>query len=172
MKVILWMAMSLNGIIAREHNEEDFISHDSWLAWLEDIRSVGCILWGRKTHQIVKTWGEQYFQDLKGISCVVVSTQVDYKVDDRFILVQSPQDALEKMRKSGFSRVILTGGSMLNSSFAQLNLIDEIVVNVEPVIVGKGISLFNPSLFDLKLELIEIKKSKGRTIKLRYRVLK
>lgn len=172
MKVILWMGISLNGIIARENNEEDFLSHDCWLAWVEYIHKIGCLLWGRKTHQIVKTWDKQYFNDLKGVKTVVVSGNYNYSVDERFELVSSPKEALEKLTKAGFQSVVLTGGSTLNSSFAKLNLIDEVVLNVEPVIVGKGIPIFNPDLFDLKLELIEMKKSKGQTIQLHYKVIK
>lgn len=172
MKVILWMAISLNGVIARENNEEDFISHDSWLAWLDDIRKVGCLLLGRKTHQIVKTWGEQYFSDLKGVKITVISSNPSYQVLRDFRLALSPQKALEQLKKDGFESVVLTGGSILNSSFAKLNLIDEIMFNIEPVIVGKGILVFNPDVFDLKLEFIKMKKTTSGTIQLHYKVLK
>ena len=172
MKVILWMAMSVNGIIARENNEEDFISHDNWLAWLEAIRPVGNIIWGRKTHEVVKKWPSEYFSDLKGLRVLIVSSNPNYQVGDGFELVRSPEEALASLEKDGIKEVIVTGGSTINSALAKLNLLDEVVVNIEPVIVGKGIPLFNPDLFDLKLELIEMKSSKGKTIQLRYRVVK
>lgn len=172
MKVTLWMGMSLNGIIARENNEEDFISHDCWLAWLEAIREYGCILWGRKTHEIVKTWPKQYFDDLKGIKVMVVSSNQKYLVKDGFELASSPIQALEKLTKEGFNKVILTGGSGLNSSLAKSNLINEVILNIEPVIVGKGIPVFSSDVFDLRLKFIEMKQSKGKTIQLRYKVIK
>lgn len=172
MKVILWMGMSLNGIIARENNEEDFISHDCWLAWLEALQEHGCLLFGRKTYEIVETWPKQYFDDLKGIKVIVISSNKNYLVGESFELVDSPHAALEKLTKEGFKRVILTGGSTLNSSFAKDNLIDEVILNIEPVIIGKGIPVFNPDVFDLKLELAEMKKSRGKTIQLKYRVIK
>ena len=138
--------MSLNGIIAREHNEEDFISHDSWLAWLDAIQKSGCVLWGRKTYQIVRTWSEQYINDLDGVKFIIISSDPSYQVDERFRLASSPQKALEQLKNDGFRSVVLTGGSILNSSFAKLNLIDEIIFNIEPVIVGKGIPVFNPEV--------------------------
>lgn len=164
--------MSLNGIIARENNEEDFISHDCWLAWLETLREHGCLLFGRKTYEIVKSWDKQYIEDLKGIRTLIISTSPSYTVNEGFELALSPQEALNKLEKDGFKSVVLTGGSTLNSSFAKLNLIDEIILNVEPVIIGRGIPLFNPDVFDLKLELIEMKQSKGKTIQLHYKVIK
>ncbi len=172
MKVILWMGMSLNGIIARENNEEDFISHDCWLAWLEAIRKHGCMIWGRKTHQVVKTWPKEYFHDIQGIKTVVVSTQLDFEVGPGFELVNSPEAALKTLEKQGFKSVVLTGGSTLNSSFAKINLIDEVILNIEPVIIGKGIAVFHPDLFDLQLEFLEMKPSKGKTIQLHYQAKK
>jgi len=173
MKVTLWMAMSVNGIIARENNEEDFISHDNWLAWLEAMRadSVRNIIWGRKTHEIVKTWPKEYFDDLKGTRVLIVSSNPNYDVGDGFELVATPREALERLEKDGVKEVLVTGGSTINSSFAKLGLINEVVLNIEPVIVGKGIPLFSPDLFDMKLELIEMKPSKGKTIQLRFKVI-
>lgn len=164
--------MSLNGFIARENNEEDFISHDCWLAWLEALRENGCMIFGRKTYQIVKGWDKQYIEDLKGTKVIVVSANPDYIVGEGFDMAQSPQTALDKLEKSGFKSTVLTGGSTLNSSFAKLDLIDEVILNVEPVIIGRGIPVFNPDVFDLKLELVEMNQSKGKTIQLRYRVIK
>ncbi len=172
MKVILWMGMSLNGFIARENNEEDFISHDCWLAWLEALRTNGCLLFGRKTYEIVKSWDKQYINDLKGIKVIVVSCNKNFTVHEDFGLASSPQESLQKLEKQGFKNVVLTGGSTLNASFAKLNLIDEVILNIESIIVGKGIPVFNPDTFDLRLELLEMKQSRGKTIQLRYKVVK
>src|SRR4030067_2450336 len=162
------MAMSLNGIIARENNEEDFSSHDSWEDWLKWVRKSGCVIWGRKTHEVVKGWDKQYLEDLKGVKVVVVSADKNYKVGEEFELASSPEEALGKLEKDGFETVVLTGGATLNSSFAKAGLVDEIVLNVEPVIVGKGIPLFSPDVFDLKLKLLESKKLNGDIVQLRY----
>ncbi|MEK7543998.1 MAG: dihydrofolate reductase family protein [Patescibacteria group bacterium] len=172
MKVILRMVTSLNGIIARKKNEEDFISHDSWLVWLEGARASGCVIYGRKTYEIIKTWGQEYLDDLKGINVIVVSTNSTFKVGEGFTVVHSPQEALDQARNFGVKSVTLTGGSHMNSSFAKLGLIDEVILNVEPVVIGEGIPLFDPAFFDLKLELLSMSQSKGKTIQIHYKVIK
>ena len=92
MKVIMWMGMSLNGYIAGEDNNEDFISHDCWVSWLEAIRQHGCIIWGRKTYQVVKTWPQAYFNDIQGDKNRYCLTQTkDFKVDSGFQLAHSPK---------------------------------------------------------------------------------
>jgi dihydrofolate reductase len=172
MKVTLWMATSLNGIIARKNNEEDFISHDSWLAWLEAIRKSGCLVWGRKTYEIVKTWPKEYFDDIKGIYTITLSSNKDYKLEPGFDLANSPEEAVSRLEKKGFTEMVVTGGSKLNSSFAKAGLIDKVVLNIEPNVIGEGIPLFNPEFFDLKLEFIQMEKSKGETIQLHYKAIK
>ena len=172
MKVILRMVTSLNGIIARKKNEEDFISHDSWLVWLAGARTSGCVIYGRKTYEIIKTWGQEYLDDLKGINVIIVSTNKNFKVGEGFDLVHSPKEAVEKAKSLDVKSVVVTGGSKMNSSFAKSDLIDEVILNVEPVIIGEGIPIFNPSFFDLKLELLSMAQSKGKTIQLHYKVLK
>ncbi len=171
MKVILWMGMSLNGYIAGEDNNEDFISHDCWLAWLEAIHKEGAIFWGRKTYEVVKKWPKAYFEDMKNVKVVVVSSKTDFELKPSFELADSPQAAIKKLENRGYKSVVLTGGSTLNAAFAKLNLIDEVILNVEPVIEGKGIPLLKPDQFELKMKLIEMKPSKGKTIQLHYKVL-
>lgn len=46
-KVILYMATSVNGVIARENNEEDFLSEDNWDTLFQLANKSGCIIWGR-----------------------------------------------------------------------------------------------------------------------------
>ena len=52
MKVILFMAISLNGIIARENNEEDFLSNKNWQMLVKLTNRTGCVIWGHKTHEL------------------------------------------------------------------------------------------------------------------------
>lgn len=172
MKVILYMAISLNGIIARENNEEDFLSHNNWITFVELAKQCGCMMWGRKTHEIVKTWEEQYFKDIEGIKKVIVSSDTSYDPGQGFERVNSPEEALKKLSAAGFESVIVTGGSGLNTSFAKAGLIDEIILNIEPVVIGKGIPLFAPEEFDLKLELQETKTISDNIIQVNYKVEK
>ena len=171
MKVILYMAMSLNGVIARENNKEDFLSHKNWEVFIELAKKSGCIIWGRKTNELVRSWGKPYTDDIQNITKVVVSSHTDVESNSKYILAASPAEAIEKIKKEGFKEVILAGGSQLNSSFAKEDLIDEIVINIEPVIIGKGISLFFPEEFSAKLKLLTTKQL-GNIIQLHYKVVR
>lgn len=171
MIVTLWMAMSLNGYIARKNNSEDFISEDSWESWIKFVKRSGCLIWGRKTYEIVKTWDASHLDDLKDFKIVVVSTDNNLKVDDGVEVASSPKEALKILEDQGFTSAVLTGGSQLNSAFAKLKLIDDVIVNLEPVIIGQGIPLFSPENFNLNLSL-DTTRQVGHLTVLHYNVLK
>ena len=80
-------------------------------------------------------------------------------------------DYLDGLEKEGFSHVILAGGSLVNSLFAEENLIDEVIVTISPKIFGYGLSLFSEEI-SMDLELEEIKKIGKNLVYLRYSVLK
>jgi len=67
--------------------------------------------------------------------------------------------------------VVLTGGSTNNAAFAKQKLIDELLLDVQSIIIGKGISLFAPDDFQLSLKLLEVKKIDSKIIQLHYKVV-
>lgn len=172
MKVTLYMAMSANGFIARENGDEDFLSHENWKKFCELANDFGNFIVGRKTYEIVRDWKENYsFDDLK-VDKVIISRDDNFSVATSYTLASSPQDALKKLEARGFKKALLTGGSTINTAFAKANLIDELILNVEPAIIGKGIPLFAQDDFDFPLQLISaLEGSKGITT-LHYRVKK
>ena len=171
MKVTLFMSMSVNGIIARENNEEDFLSDSNWKTFLRLAKVHGCFVIGRKTYEVVKSLYKDYnFNDVKSRK-IVVTRNKEFGADG-FITASSPHDAIEKAKKEGFKSVILTGGSTLNSAFMKENLIDEIILNVEPAVIGNGIKLFAEGGFEKRLKLLGTKKLTVNIIQLHYRVVK
>jgi len=71
-----------------------------------------------------------------------------------------------------FETIILTGGGKLNGAFMKEGLVDEIYLDVEPTVFGKGIPLFGDADFEAKLQLIGTKKLSDNEIQLHYKVLK
>ena len=53
MNVILYMAMTLNGFIARTNGETDFVSEEEWKLYSEMVKKAGNIVIGRKTYDVM-----------------------------------------------------------------------------------------------------------------------
>jgi dihydrofolate reductase len=170
MKVTLYMAMSLNGYIAEENGNEDFLSHVHWETFCNLAQKYGNVIVGRKTYEAVKAWdGGFNFDDLKGVQKVVISRDENYKLDDGYILATSPKDALEKLK--GFESILVSGGSTINTAFIKENSIDEVIFNIEPVLVGNGIPLFDQVEFSKNLQFVSADQLNG-IVTLHYSVSK
>jgi len=167
------MAISANGIIATETGGEDFLSHENWEKFCRLAREFGNFVVGRKTYEAVKKWDGGYnFDDLVGIEKIIISQDQNSKLDEGYTLAISPEDALAKLSKKGFEKVLITGGANINSAFAKAKLLDEIILNIEPVFIGKGIPLFAPQDFELNLQFISSSKSETGITTLSYFVVK
>ena len=88
-----------------------------------------------------------------------------------YLLTNSPQHALDLVKHLGFKQALLVGGATLNSAFLKEKLIDEIVLNIEPYLLGKGIKTFEGN-FESELKLLDLKKLKSGIVQLEYQVKK
>lgn len=164
------MAMTVNGIIAGEQNEEDFLSDDHWTVFCELARKIGCLVIGRKTYDVVRTWKDYNFEDLRNVVKIVVSRNTAQKLGKEYILAQSPRDALGKAESLGFEEVLLAGGANINTAFAKERLLNDVILSVEPLLLGKGITVFSPGVFEVRLKLLDIRKISQDIVQLYYRV--
>jgi dihydrofolate reductase len=76
------------------------------------------------------------------------------------------------VEKEGFDIVLVTGGGETNGAFLKANMIDEVYLDVEPMVFGEGIPTFTPNDVNLKLEFVDSKMLNKNTIQLHYKVIK
>jgi dihydrofolate reductase len=173
MKTILFMATSVNGIIAREDGQEDFLSDYGWQHFVKLSKQYGNFIVGHSTYEITKKYYVGHgLDDLKDIKKIVLSRQKNLNLGSDYIIVTSPPEALKLLEDSGIETALIAGGSVLNTSFAKEKLIDEAIVNIEPVVVGSGRPLFAPENFEFKLALESVEKYEVGGVTLHYKVVK
>ncbi len=150
MKVILYMAISVNGMIAKQNDDTSWISSEEWNSYSLAVRNAGNLIVGHRTYNILTKQPE--FAELKDVKLVVVS-QKDFEViSPNHFVAHSPKEALELLKD--FREVIVAGGGLLNASFMSENLVDEIYLDIEPIILGDGIPLFKGQDFSRRLNLL------------------
>jgi dihydrofolate reductase len=173
MKVTMFLASSLNGIIARPDYSEDFLSRDHWEGFLECAQRTGAVVWGRRTHERVTVFNKDYLDRMWELEKIVVSRKAGFDPGPGFEVVDSPESALALLEERGATQATLAGGSVLNSAFVQAGLVDEVILNIEAVIVGEGITLLAPGTADLRLAgSPDFKRVSERIVQLRYGVEK
>ena len=84
--------------------------------------------------------------------------------------MKSPKEAINFAKRLKFKKILLAGGGNTNTKFMELNLINEVFFNIDPVLVGKGIKVFKESNFENKLKFLGMKRLKDGIIQLHYKL--
>ena len=162
------MAISANGCIADTKGNTPW-SDDEWKQFQKHVNGCGNMVIGRKTYEVMAKG--KAFDAVNNPSVVVVSRSLKIKNKNGFTVVQSPQQALLLLKKAGYKTITVAGGTQLNSAFIKQGLVDEMILDIEPVLIGKGMPLLASSAFMQSLKLLGTSRYKGG-ISLRYGIIK
>lgn len=176
-KVVLFIASSLDGFIARKDGAIDWLpgSGVEGSEEVDDVEEHGydelmertdSLIMGRKTYEPVLTFGDWPYD---GRECYV-ATSKKLKEDKNVQFVEDAVEVLTRLRKEKGKDIWLVGGGGLNGSLLNAGLVDEIIVTVIPVVIGEGIKLFENVDKDAKLKLVDSKSFKSGMVQLRYQV--
>jgi dihydrofolate reductase len=167
MKVILLMAVTADGMIARDSMQlVDWTGKADKTYFVHITRQAGAMIMGSKTFDTIG----KVLPGRKNIVMTRDKTRISRNKDLVFTS-KTPDQIIKGLQNQGFESVILIGGSIVNTMFMKENLIDEIHVTIVPILFGRGLPLFNEPL-DTRLELMNTGEiDKGHVI-LRYRVKK
>jgi dihydrofolate reductase len=160
-KIVLYMAISSDGFIAGPHGETPW-SSEEWASFQAFVRSCDFVLLGSRTYTIMKEQDDF----VEGARYVVVTHDMTRNTDNKQKIRIKSRDDIPKGDKIG-----VIGGGELNGSLAKLGLIDELILDIEPIKLGGGTRLFGPYDIPLKLKLIESCRLGSNTIQRHYAVL-
>jgi dihydrofolate reductase len=166
MKIIMVMAMTMDGKIAKTSEHfPDWTSREDKKYFAKMSKEAGVVMMGEKTF---KTFPKA----LSGRLSVVFTLEKNPPETENVKWVSGePEKIIEELEGMGYDSAILGGGANLNGSFLKKNLVDEIIVTVEPKIFGDGLSLFSGD-FDVKLDFLGMEKLNKDSIVLKYKVVK
>ena len=149
-KVILFIATSLDGFIARRDGSVDWLFRDGDYGMAEFFRSIDTVLIGRKTHDVMSSFGQTSYRGRKNY--VFSRSRPASPAPDVEYTTAAPRELIETLRLTRGKDIWLVGGSELIDTFLVEKLVDRITVSVHPVILGEGIPLFRGS-HEVPLEL-------------------
>ena len=155
-------------MIAKSDDDTSWISKEEWDSYSLAVRTAGNLIVGHRTYNILTKQPE--FSEFKDVKLVVVAQEDFQTLSQNHLVAHSPKEALKLL--SDFEQVIVAGGGALNASFLEESLVDEIYLDIEPIILSKGIPLFRDKDFERNLKLVGQKKISDNEIQLHYEVLK
>lgn len=170
-KLILYIAISLDGYIAEKDGSIKFLNETSTslpdLGYEEFYSSIQAIIFGGKTYRQVKNELSPYKWPYKGMPCYICTRQQPQHDPNVRFTDLPPVQLLETIQREHPGNTWLMGGGEIIRCFMQENLIDEYYIYVMPTILGDGIPLFPASFPRANLKLTSCK-SVGEIVELIY----
>lgn len=192
-KIIVHEFITLDGVIqAPGGNEEDTeggFEHGGWTRpyWHDDIgenfgkvmQEADTFLLGRKTWEIhgaafdPMPEGDPFGDIMKNVKKVVVSTTLE-NTDlwrNSTLIKENVVEEIKKLREEDGKNILVDGSSVLLQTLIQNDLIDEYMLHVYPLVLGKGKRLFQGDN-KIELNLIESKTLPTGVVFVKYQPVK
>ena len=181
-KVTLGLANSLDNCIARKDGGSD------WLSWSKEVaeisakfmKTVDALLIGRKTYEVMLASGQTSYPGARNYVFTRSKKKADAlsktlaarqkKNQNIEVITEDAAAFVRELKEKKGKGIVIFGGGELAKSLFEADLIDEVVLNVQPVILGSGIPLFHEMKRQIDLELFNSRPLKDGGIVLSYRV--
>ena len=170
--VTFGVANSLDNFIARPDGAVD------WLVWDDEVAAISQEFWktidtvvmGRKTYEVAARSGSGAYPGVKNyVFSRTLKQPRSKKVE---VISQDAVEFVRQLKQEAGKGICVMGGGELASALFQARLIDQVGLNIQPVMLGSGIPLFHEMKEQLDWELLEHKKLKNGGVFVFYRVKK
>ncbi|ONI40393.1 riboflavin biosynthesis protein RibD [Candidatus Epulonipiscium fishelsonii] len=172
-KVIIYIAMSLDGYIADKNGGVAFLGGDG--TDTEDMGSyndfydtVSEVIMGYTTYNQIVTELAPDNYPYSGRKSYVLTTKNLVDKDDIIFTKKSIPEIISELKTSeSKGNIWINGGASIVNQVLKFGLFDEIVVSVIPTILGSGINLFQTMDTQIRLKLVSTQSYNG-IVELKY----
>lgn len=173
-KIILYIATSLDGYIARENGSVDFLdvyneSGDDY-GYKEFYDSIDTIIMGGTTYGQFGS-SKKFKSFYMGKPIFVFSRKNSGKNENVTFVNENVKEFVNTLNPTTSKNIWMLGGASILDEFLKNDLVDEFIITVMPVLLGKGISLFKKGHVERKLKLLNVKTHDLGVVQLHYMIL-
>lgn len=170
-KVTYGAACSLDLFIARADGGVD------WLLWCDEAaeymtsywKTIDTVVMGRKTYEFAKS--QSGADSSYGVKSYVCSRTLPAGKDGSVEIVRDGVARVRELKRLAGKDICIMGGGDLAASLMEANLIDEIGVNIHPVLLGSGVPLLGPINRQVDLQRVTADVWENGCILATYRVV-
>ena len=177
LKTSVYIATSLDGYIARENGELDWLDAANATVpegvdcgYFQFMETIDVLVMGRKTYEKVLSFGMWPYGNTPVV--VLSSNKIEFPNDLNQNVTcssESPKELCERLANEGAKRLYVDGGKTIQGFLAE-GLITDLTITVIPVVIGSGIPLFKNSGKDISLEHFATKTFDFGFVQLTYEV--
>ena len=172
-KVILYIAMSLDGYIAKPNDDLSFLSivqkEGEDYGFNDFMESVDVVILGRKTYDWVMTQVPVFPHSDKETYVITRNIRSDENAV-QFYTGDLPE-LIHRLKGEKGKDIFLDGGAEIVTEFHKLGLIDEFIISVIPILLGDGIRLFGKVDFEQQLKLVDVKTFDTGLTQMHYQII-
>ena len=164
-KIILNVAVSLDGYIEGPQGEYDWCFTDQDYGMTKFLSLTDTILFGRRSFAQYEKGGQDFFPKHQKYVFSSTLDQTDLAAE----ISNDIEDTINQLRLLAGKHLWLFGGADLTKSFLKLGLIDEFWLAIHPLALGSGKALFSNLDQRLMLQLIGSKTYDSGLVQLMYK---
>ncbi|MDH5609933.1 MAG: dihydrofolate reductase family protein [Cyclobacteriaceae bacterium] len=167
-KIILFIASSLDGYIARENENIDWLFSDQDYGYTAFLHTIDTVLMGGKTYRQILGFGGDFPYASK--NCYVFTHDILLQSNEEVTFIHHDIiDFVKELKEKKGKDIWLIGGSQINGLLQRHGLIDEIQLFLHPVLIGNGIRVFDYLTQDQWFSVQGVEEFDTGLIKLVYR---
>jgi dihydrofolate reductase len=152
-KVILYIAMSLDGYIAKHNGDINFLSvvdtPDTDYGYADFLNNIDTLIWGRKTFDKVLSMVNEVPHKNKKVYVVSKTRKGNHA---HVVYHPDVVQLVKQLKQEEGKDIYCDGGSEIIAALMKHSLIDRIIVSVIPYLLGGGIPLFREGIPEVKLK--------------------
>ncbi|MCQ6282321.1 dihydrofolate reductase family protein [Bacillus sp. EB600] len=175
-RIILDLAITLDGFIEGEHGEVDWCIMDSEMGFINFLNQIDTILYGRKSYDLWGQFTPEIDTDTEKEIWEIVHSKEKYVfsrtqkgTDNKAIFINDNiLKEVNKLKNKPGKDIWLYGGASLITNFINLGLVDEFRLSVHPVILGEGKPLFIDIKQRLNLKMVNTRTFSSGVVQLIY----
>lgn len=139
-KVIVNIALSLDGYIAGPNGEYDWLYADQDYGMTGFFSRIDTALMGRKSYEVMVEVEPQLYA---GLTNYVFSKTLNQPDTENIMFIKGQaEDFVKALKAEAGKDIWLVGGGELAHFFLKHYLVDEMMLAVHPILLGNGIPLF------------------------------
>jgi len=172
-KVVLYIAVSLDGFIAKPNDDLSFLSiveqEGQDYGYADFVKTIDAVIVGRKTYDKVISMGFDFPHADKDAYIITRTPRPD--LGSIKFYTGDLKSLIAKLKSENGKNIFCDGGAEIVNELLKDSLIDEFIISVIPILVGNGTQLFKNGLPEQKLELISVKHFEKGLTQLHYKCI-
>lgn len=170
-KVIVFIATSIDGFIAAENDNLDFLSiveqEGEDYGYSEFHNSIDTVIMGRKTYDKVLSFNVPFPHSSK--QCYILTNNKALESQLVQYYSEDVETLIAQLKKQSGKNIFIDGGAQIVQLLLQKQLIDELIISVIPTIIGNGVKLFGSTTPQQLFTLVQAKSFTKGLVQLHYK---